>query len=181
MQAKTTKKIIIDANKLETLLRLGCPEKAITDYIIHNVIHKQNDELIDTLLESLIDRKEFSNWGGKRDGSGRPKNQLENQLENQDGGQVVDKDIYNTTELNNNINIFKNKINLNKNQFLISDEFSLDQLGDDVDIYRKELGNEIVESVQDWIKKAKHGKVIDREFITSQFWNFAKRQGKKIA
>ena len=96
MQQKTTKKIIIDATKLETLLRLGCPEKVISEYIIHNTLNRQKDELINTILESLIDRKTFSNWGGNHNPSG--KNQHNNNKLGQVDlgqvvvGQVVDKD-----------------------------------------------------------------------------------------
>lgn len=95
MQTRATKKIIIDATKLETLLRLGCPEKVITDYIIHNKIIKQEDELINTILESLLDRKTFSNWGGNRNPTGKNqhKNKELGQVDlNHLDGQVVDKD-----------------------------------------------------------------------------------------
>lgn len=95
MQTRATKKIIIDATKLETLLRLGCPEKVITDYIIHDKITKQEDELINTILESLLDRKTFSNWGGNRNPTGKNqhKNKELGQVDlNHLDGQVVDKD-----------------------------------------------------------------------------------------
>lgn len=95
MQTRATKKIIIDATKLETLLRLGCPEKVITDYIIYDKITKQKDELINTILESLLDRKTFSNWGGNRNPTGKNqhKNKELGQVDlNHLDGQVVDKD-----------------------------------------------------------------------------------------
>lgn len=95
MQNKTTKKIIIDATKLETLLRLGCSEKVISDYIIHDKLTKQKDELINTILESLIDRKTFSNWGGNHNPSGKNQHKIKEvgQVDQaQLGGQVVDKD-----------------------------------------------------------------------------------------
>ena len=95
MQTRATKKIIIDATKLETLLRLGCPEKVITDYIIYDKITKQKDELINTILESLLDRKTFSNWGGNRNPTGKNqyKNKVLGQVDlNHLDGQVVDKD-----------------------------------------------------------------------------------------
>ena len=95
MQYKTTKKILIDKRKLDILLRLNCPKDVLYDVIIYNKITKTGDDLIDDNLESLIDIKEFSNWGGKRPNSGRKnhlENQVENHLENQEVNQVVDKD-----------------------------------------------------------------------------------------
>lgn len=93
MQYKNSKKIIIDRRKLETLFRLGCPDNQILQLLRTGEFTPTGDSLIDETLECLVDFKEFENWGGKREGSGRPKNnQLENQLENQDTIQDVDKD-----------------------------------------------------------------------------------------
>ena len=97
MQYKSSKKILIDKRKLDTLLRLDCPKEIITDLIFENKLTLTGDSLIDDNLESLIDIKEFENWGGRRKGSGRPKknqleNQDENQLENQDAIQDEDRD-----------------------------------------------------------------------------------------
>lgn len=110
MQNKITRKIIIDKHKLDVLMRLGCAESTIMSHIIGGEPLKTGDALTDEILESLVDYKEFDNWGGTRQGAGRPKkNQLENQdakinlkikmnkleknqLENQDAIQVVDKD-----------------------------------------------------------------------------------------
>ena len=97
MQYKNSKKIIIDRRKLETLFRLGCPDNQILQLLRTGEFTPTGDSLIDETLECLVDFKEFENWGGKREGSGRPKNnqlenQDENQLENQDTNQDVDKD-----------------------------------------------------------------------------------------
>lgn len=100
MQNKVTTKLVIDKYKLDVLFRLGCPEQQIINLLKTNTFEKTGDPLIDDTLESLIDVKEFENWGGKREGAGRPKNQVdiqvENQVDNQDGNQdaiqVADKD-----------------------------------------------------------------------------------------
>lgn len=119
MQYKNNKKIIIDQRKLEFLFRLGCPDKQIIELLKTGDFTSTGDNLIDETLESLLDFKVFENWGGARKGVGRKpkksgkKNQLENQdekhLENQDGGQVVDKDIDKDIYINNifNNNIYK--------------------------------------------------------------------------
>lgn len=93
MQYKNVTKIIIDKRKLEVLIRLGCPDKILIDYIKTGNLSKTGDFLIDDILECLIDFKEFNNWGGKRKGAGRPKNQLENQNEIQNINQLEDIDI----------------------------------------------------------------------------------------
>jgi len=113
MQYKTTKKIIIDEQKLTILIRLGCPDDRLLSILKTGKFEKTGDELIDEILECLIDKREFKNWGGKRINSGKKKkklNQVENHLENQDIFQVVDKDKDN----NNNINI----LNINNNKFI---------------------------------------------------------------
>lgn len=94
MQYKTNTKIIIDKRKLDILLRIGCPDSQLLELIKTGKFTRTGDSLIDDTLECLIDLKDFSNWGGKRNGAGRKKkNQVENQVENQDAFQVVDKDI----------------------------------------------------------------------------------------
>ena len=96
MQYKNTKKIILDQRKLETLFRIGCPDNLIIELLKTGTFTPTGDSLIDDNLESLIDHKIFNNnnWGGKREGAGRPKNnQDENQDEFQDKNQDTDIDI----------------------------------------------------------------------------------------
>ena len=101
MQFKSNTKIIIDKRKLDTAIRLGCSDDMLLKLIKTGEIDKTGDSLLDELLESMIDIKEFSNWGGSRKNSGRKsrfnqdENQLENQDENQDDCQLedIDKDI----------------------------------------------------------------------------------------
>lgn len=96
MQYKNTKKIILDQRKLETLFRIGCPDNLIIELLKTGTFTPTGDSLIDDNLESLIDHKIFNNnnWGGKREGAGRPKNnQDENQDENQDTDIDIDIDI----------------------------------------------------------------------------------------
>ena len=132
-QPKTSKKLIIDYNKLRSLIRFDCPEHLIIQALKLEPVEKTGDELIDDILESLVDYREFDNWGGGRLGAGRkPKNQLENQDEkinlkikmvksscvNQD----VDKDIdIDNNIINNNISEIKN------NRFI--NEFTLFKAG----------------------------------------------------
>lgn len=94
MRYKNSIKIIIDKRKLDTLLRLNCPIEILVDLVFRNKLNVVGDSLIDDNLESLLEIKEFNNWGGSRAGSGRPhKNQDENQLENQDDNQDENQDI----------------------------------------------------------------------------------------
>lgn len=94
MQYKSNEKIIIDKRKLDTLIRLKCPEKILIKKIFYDEFTPTNDSLIDENLETLTDRKTFSNWGGSRDGAGRKHNKInninqdDNHLENQDENQV---------------------------------------------------------------------------------------------
>lgn len=94
MRYEKTIKILIDKRKLDILIRLNCPKQNIIDLIFENKLTLTGDNLIDENLETLIDIKEFQNWGGKRKGSGRPKNnQVENHLENQVENQVENQDV----------------------------------------------------------------------------------------
>lgn len=104
MQNRKTKKIIVDAVKLETLLRLGCPPDIIFEKISKDIVSTTQDYLINTLLESLTDVREYQNWGGNRNPIGKnqySKNkklgQVDHQVDGQDvrgqdTAQVVDKD-----------------------------------------------------------------------------------------
>lgn len=100
MQYKSNTKIIIDKRKLDILFRLGVDEGLIIQILKTGSFEKTNDPLINDNLETLIDVKTFTNWGGNRKSKKAEKlskkNQLENQddnqLENQDDRQVVDKD-----------------------------------------------------------------------------------------
>lgn len=115
MQYKTNIKIMVDKRKLDILLRLKCPEEILWEVIKTGEVHKTGDSLIDETLETLVDIKEFKNWGGSRKGSGRKSknNQDENQLEKQDESNLADKDIDididNTINSTNNTNINKRK------------------------------------------------------------------------
>lgn len=115
MQNRKTKKIIVDAVKLETLLRLGCPESVIFEKISNDKISSQQDDLINTLLESLTDIREYQNWGGNRNTTGKnqySKNknlgQVDHQVERQDDGQVVVKVI--DIDIVKDIDLIKNKL-----------------------------------------------------------------------
>lgn len=148
MRYKTSKKILIDKRKLETLIRLGCDKNIIWEVITTEKFTKTGDELIDENLESLIDNKTFYNWGGSRQGAGRkPKNQVENlnslntaenleenQVENQDSNQNpfqvgdkdkdkdIDRDIYNiNTKEKENIYIKEKEIPEREESIVIQD------------------------------------------------------------
>lgn len=123
MQYKSIKKIILDQRKLETLFRIGCPDNLIIELLKTGTFTPTGDSLIDDNLETLIDHKIFNNtnWGGKREGAGRPKNnqdknQVEFQDENQDKNQDTDKDIEQEYNKYNNNNKYNNTCEENKNR-----------------------------------------------------------------
>ena len=114
MQYKTNTKIIIDKRKLDTLVRLGCPADRIVSVITTGSFDRTGDELIDDNLESLIDIRQFDNWGGKRQGAGRPlknkeNNQDDNQLGNQDDNQVGNQDDNQVVDIDKDNNKIKGK------------------------------------------------------------------------
>ena len=90
MQYQTNVKIVIDKRKLDTLIRLGVSDQNLLSILKTQRFEPTGDALIDEYLSTLVDVKEFSNWGGIRKNSGRkPKN---NQLENQDDNQLENQD-----------------------------------------------------------------------------------------
>ena len=112
MQYKNSVKIVIDKRKFEMAIRLGCDDKLLLAVIKNGFTTPTGDALLDELLETMIDVKEFSNWGGTRKNAGRKSrlnqddNQLENQDENQDDCNLDDKDKDKDKDkdiLNNNI------------------------------------------------------------------------------
>lgn len=108
MQHKTYIKIVFDKRKLDTVIRLGCPDDVLLKLLKTGEVTKTGDSLIDEYLESMIDIKEFSNWGGCRKNSGRKsknnqdENQLEKQDDNQEGINLANK--HNNNNNNNNLN-----------------------------------------------------------------------------
>ena len=125
MQFRTTKKLIIDEQKLVVLDRLGCPDDRIISVLKTGKFTKTGDKIIDEILECLVDRKEFKNWGGnhnpkginnckKRKNLGQVDNQVDVQVYNQDGGQDVDKDIDKDKEYKYKGNVIK----LNEKDYL---------------------------------------------------------------
>jgi hypothetical protein len=186
MQYKTTTKIVIDKRKLDVLVRLGCPKEPIFELITTGTYKKTGDSLIDETLECLVDIKDFTNWGGKRENSGRKKNnhlenQVENHLGNQDIFQVVDKDKdkdKDIVNINNILNNFKNNNSFVNSKILIDRNLNLLKIDDkDIPLYVDEYGEKIVCDVQNWLLKNKMGKVVEKEYIVRQFKNFAYRQG----
>lgn len=106
MKYKTETHIVIDARKLDILLRLGCDEHIIMSAICGKKIKSTGDNLIDEILGCFVTKKTYTNWGGSRINSGKkPKklNQVEKQLENQVDTQLGTITITNTLT-DNNIN-----------------------------------------------------------------------------
>lgn len=194
MQYKNSKKLLIDQRKLESLFRLGCPDKQIIDLLKTGTFESTGDSLIDDMLESLIDYRVFENWGGTRTGAGRKskksakKNQLENQDDNQDekqlanqdanhlACQVVDKDIDKDKVISKILNSIGKD---NTNSIFIDSNFSCSKF-DVFKTYINEMPLEVIQSVENWLKKQKNGQIVPVGFITKQFINFANRQNKPL-
>lgn len=104
MQYKSNKKIILDKRKLDTVIRLGCPSDVLLCLITTGKYKPTGDSLIDENLESMRDEKEFTNWGGNRNPTGKNQytnknnalgqvdHHLDHQDEAQDIGQLEDID-----------------------------------------------------------------------------------------
>lgn len=85
------------------------------------------------------------------------------------------------TETNNNITetIIKelsDKFSLREGQFRIDYNFSINSLPE-IEIYRREVGDAVLLSVQSWLIDKKFGEIVDKEFICKQIVNFSKRRG----
>lgn len=194
MRYKNSVKLIIDKRKLDTLMRLNCPIEILMSLILKNELKLTGDELIDDNLESLIEIKQFNNWGGNREGAGRPiKNQLENQdenqLENQDGNQDIiqvgdkDKDI---DKLSNSI---PNRIDISSITNIEIKKFKKPTLKE-VKQYCLERGNNIdaekfinSNEAKGWMigkNKMKDWKAAIRTWERNQIkWNNEQKQEKK--
>lgn len=112
------------------------------------------------LLSKNIVWKEFSNnYGGKREGAGAPKKQ-NNQTE----------------QTENIIKKLSDRFSLREGQFRIDYNFSINSLPE-IEIYRREVGDAVLLSVQSWMIDKKFGEIVDKEFICKQIVNFSKRRG----
>jgi hypothetical protein len=110
-------KVIVDKQKLDALVRLGCPAETIIAALCGkkarcNQLDFQDDfqvDFVNEILSSFCTEKSFSNWGGTRTGSGRPRksknNQVDFQVDNQVDFQVdFGASMYSSSNLENNIN-----------------------------------------------------------------------------
>ena len=110
--------------------------------------------ILNLLSKNIVFKEYSSNYGGRREESGRPKKTQEEK--------PLDK--------------VMGKINLKKNQYLINNDFSMQNLPD-FELYRREVGDNVILDVYHWLISKKMGKVVDYEFICRQIVNFSKRQG----
>lgn len=122
MQSKSTTKIIIDKLKLDVLFRLNVSDSDIVKKLKgENVV--TSDPIVNDLLDSLIDTKTFSNWGGNHNPTGKNQytksgqdgqvdHQVDLQVDRSRSGQDADKDIDNINNKNiNNNNISTTRVN----------------------------------------------------------------------
>lgn len=197
MQYQKNIKIIIDKRKLDVLTRIGCPDEKILSLLKTGKFEPTGDKLIDETLECLVDIREFDNWGGRRQGAGRPrKNQDENQLDiqdenqdgNQDANQLEDKDIvldnnnniYNTCSrpVDNVDNFPKRPENQEKTVQIVEGKFFLD---DSIPEYKESTQGmtegEMLKLWQ-WIMDRYQGRTLPMSKINTMIKNFNKR-GKK--
>ena len=65
---------------------------------------------------------------------------------------------------------------LKENQFYVDDNFSIKKIPE-YEIYQKEVGDDILMKVQNWIIDKKQFQVVDKDFICKQIVNFSKRNG----
>lgn len=72
-------------------------------------------------------------------------------------------------------NIIKKMI-LKENQFYVDENFSIKNIPE-YEIYQKEVGDDILLAVQNWIIDKKRSQVVDKDFISRQIINFIKRKG----
>lgn len=202
MRYKNSIKLIIDKRKLDTLMRLNCPIEILMNLILKNELKLTGDELIDDNLESLIEIKQFNNWGGNREGAGRPiKNQLENQDENQlenqddnqdenqDANQVGDKDKDIDKDIDKLSNSIPNSIDIGNITNIEGKKFKKPTL-EEVKQYCLERGNNIdaekfinSNEAKGWMigkNKMKDWKAAIRTWERNQIkWNTEQKQEKK--
>lgn len=185
MQYQKNIKIIIDKRKLDVLDRIGCPDEKIISMIKTGTFEPTGDKLIDETLECLVDIREFDNWGGRRQGAGRPrKNQDENQLDIQDGNQdanqledkdiVLDNNIYNTYSrpVDNVDNFPKTK---EKTVKIIEGQFFLD---DSIPEYKEStqgMTEKEMLKLWQWIMDRYKGRTLSMSKINTMIKNFNKR------
>lgn len=164
MQFRTTKKIVIDEQKLTVLIRLGCPDDRLLSVIKTGKFEKTGDKIIDEILECLVDRKEFKNWGGNHNPKGinsckkrKKGGQVDKQVDCQDGGQVVDKDIDIDIDKDKNkqyielVNILRTNLEQKKNGRKINIKGWYDHIRKMVEVDK--IGVDEIKKALDWYFK----------------------------
>lgn len=78
--------------------------------------------------------------------------------------------------VNENINKLIKKMIVKKGQYRIDESFDIFSLPE-IEIYKKEVGQDLLLSVQKWLLEKKNDCIVDKEFIYRQIVNFSKRKG----
>lgn len=135
--------------------------------------------------------QKYQGRGGAREGAGRPKkeekqvdkenqkNQKNQKIQNEQTETETETESETETNKLKTENIIKklsDKFKLKENQFKIDYNFRIDSLPE-IAIYRREVGDEILLSVQSWLIEKKFGQIVDKEFICRQIVKFSQRQG----
>lgn len=108
------------------------------------------NNILNLLSKNIVFKEFSSNLGGKRVAAGRKKNQTESQID---------------LKLNKTPGIHK-----------INEGFKINTIKD-YEIYKKEVGEQVLKEVQDWMINKKYGELVDEVFIGRQIINFSKRKG----
>ena len=78
--------------------------------------------------------------------------------------------------VNENVNKLIKKMIVKEGQYLIDENFNIFSLPE-IEIYKKEVGQDLLLSVQKWLLEKKNDCIVDKEFIYRQIVNFSKRKG----
>lgn len=167
---------------------------AMCDYVFEQ--NESDNPIIKSLITAIKPSLEkHQNWGGARDGAGRPKKNQDEKLEKQKNQDEIlniqdfqdfkkleteTEDIKKKTEQKKKVDNLLNNMLFSKNQLVISDSFVIPVDEEPFSMYAKELGTDIIKQVERWLIKNKNGVAVDKQFICKQFMNFAQRQGINI-
>lgn len=168
-----TQQIILNKKILEILCRIGCSDGEIVSLLKTGAYEKTGDALIDELLDELIiPSKNIHGSEQEPAPSARGGNHNPNGT-----NQYSDIETDNKKEVYKHIvaNVGKER----KDLILITKNFKC------VDYqvftpYITEMPDTVIKSVENWLRKIKLNEQVSVEFITKQFFNFAKRSNTAV-
>lgn len=168
--------IILNKRTLEILFRIGCPETEIINVLKTGAHASTGDNLIDDLLDELVVSQ-------TQNAESKPEQPEPVPTGRGGNHNPTGNNQYSDIETDNKKEVFEHIVanigNKRKDLILITEKFSCNDF-EVFNPYITEMPENVIKSVENWLRKVKLNESVSVEFIIKQFFNFAKRSNVSV-